>query len=279
MYTLIVENQYGEQLELTHNSHYNITDIDGLDPPDGVINTTRNANADGSVFNSAYVDNRTITITMSVNAPAEVNRIALYQYFKSKRPVKLRYRNGTRDVYISGYVKSMQIAYFEMKQVVQIVVFCPEPYFKNTESVEQSFSNIESLFEFAFSIPEEGVAFSNIDIDAERSVINYGDVETGAIIELHAIGTVQVPKITNSNTLESMTISANMVDGDSIVINTNRGQKSVMKNNTTNLIGNLTQDSTWFQLIPGDNVFTISANEGVNNLVVTFTVDSLFEGV
>lgn len=279
MYTLIVENQYGEQLELTHNSHYNITNIDGLDPPDGVINTTRNANADGSVFNSAYVDNRTITITMSVNAPAEVNRIALYQYFKSKRPVKLRYRNRTRDVYISGYVKSMQIAYFEMKQVVQIVIFCPEPYFKNTESAEQSFSNIESLFEFAFSIPEEGVAFSNIDIDAERSVINHGDVETGAIIELHAIGTVQVPKITNSNTLESMTINANMVDGDSIVINTNRGQKSVMKNNTTNLIGNLTQDSTWLQLIPGDNVFTVSANEGVNNLVVTFTVDSLFEGV
>ena len=62
MYTLIAQNKYEEQLELTHNEAYVITSIDGIDPPDAVINTTRNANADGSVYNSAYVDNRTITI-------------------------------------------------------------------------------------------------------------------------------------------------------------------------------------------------------------------------
>lgn len=40
MFTLIAENKYGQQLELTHNDAYVITNIDGLDPPDAVINTT-----------------------------------------------------------------------------------------------------------------------------------------------------------------------------------------------------------------------------------------------
>ena len=53
MFTLIAENKYGQQLELTHNSAYEVIEIDGLDPPDAIINTTRNANADGSVFNSS----------------------------------------------------------------------------------------------------------------------------------------------------------------------------------------------------------------------------------
>ena len=77
MYTLIAQNKYGEQLELTRNEAYVIESIEGLDPPDAVINTTRNANTDGSVFNSSYVDNRQITITMAINGPAEANRINL----------------------------------------------------------------------------------------------------------------------------------------------------------------------------------------------------------
>ena len=85
MFTLIAENKYGEQLELTHSEAYVITNIDGIDPPEAVINSTRNAGADGSVFNSAYVDNRVITITLAINAPAELNRINLYKYFKSKQ--------------------------------------------------------------------------------------------------------------------------------------------------------------------------------------------------
>ena len=77
MFTLKAENIYGQKIELTHNDAYVIENVIGLDPPDGVINTTRNASADGSIFNSSYVDNRTITITLAINAPAEENRIEL----------------------------------------------------------------------------------------------------------------------------------------------------------------------------------------------------------
>ena len=104
MYELIAQNKYGEQLKMTNNPRYVITDVDGLYPPEGTINTTQVANTDGSVFNSSRINDRVITITMAINAPAEANRILLYRYFKTKYPVRLYYKNGTRDVYIDGYV-------------------------------------------------------------------------------------------------------------------------------------------------------------------------------
>ena len=118
MYTLIAENKYGEQLEITNNPRYVITDIDGLYPPEGVINTTQVANMDGSVFNSSHINDRVITITMAINGPAEANRLLLYRYFKTKYPVRLYYKNGVRDVYIDGYVSKFSVEYFEKKQNV-----------------------------------------------------------------------------------------------------------------------------------------------------------------
>jgi hypothetical protein len=156
MYTLTAQNKYGEQLELTHNEAYVIESIEGLDPPDAVINTTRNANADGSVYNSAYVDNRQIIITLAINGPAEANRINLYKYFKAKYPVRLYYKNNTRNVYIDGYVKSMQIELFNKKQIAQITILCPEPFFNSSTNDLTDFSSVESLFEFPFSVEESG---------------------------------------------------------------------------------------------------------------------------
>ena len=153
MYTLIAQNKYGQQLELTHNEAYVIESIEGLDPPDAVINTTRNANADGSVFNSSYVDNRTIIITLAINGPAEDNRINLYKYFKNKYPVRLFYKNNTRNVYIDGYCKNIQIEFFNQKQIAQITIICPEPFFNGSEKEIIDFSSVNPLFEFPFEVP------------------------------------------------------------------------------------------------------------------------------
>ena len=154
MYTLIAQNKYGEQLELTHNEAYVITDIDGIDPPDAVINTTRNANADGSIYNSSYVDNRTITITLAINGPAEANRIQLYQFFKAKYPVRLYYKNATRDVYIDGFVQNIPINFFNKKQIAQITIICPNPFFNGVSDSITEFGTVEGLFEFPFNIEE-----------------------------------------------------------------------------------------------------------------------------
>ena len=98
MFTLRVENRYGQSLTLTNNPSYVITSVEGIDPPDAVINMIRNANTDGSIFNSVYADNRLITITLAINPNAEDNRLQLYRYFKTKDKLRVYYQTETRDV-------------------------------------------------------------------------------------------------------------------------------------------------------------------------------------
>lgn len=282
MYTLTVENKYDEQLALTDNPAYAITDIDGIDPPDANINTTKNAGADGSEFNSSYVNDRQITITMVVNAPAEVNRINLYKYFKSKFPVRLYYTNDTRDVYIDGYVQNISVGFFDKKQTVQIVIYCPKPYFNGATDSVQEFAAIEDLFEFPFDIAEEGTEFSDLLLGLEKSIINNGDVETGVVITLQATGSVVTPKIYNVETAESFILNTTLQAGDLVTINTRQGEKAItlLRNGvSSNLIGALEQGSSWFILNPGDNVFTVAADANPENMIVTFTVTDQYEGV
>lgn len=282
MYKFSVENKYGEQMELTNNHRYTITEIDGLYPPDAVINTTKNANMDGSVFNSSSVNDRAITITLSINSPAEANRLLLYRYFKTKYPVRIYYKNGERDVYIDGYVSKMQVAYFEKKQTAQIEVTCPKALFTGKREQRTEFSGIVKKFNFPFAISEKGVALSEVKALEQKSIINGGDVETGVLIRLHAIGSVVNPKIYNVDDSTHMILNVEMQSGDLIVINTRTKEKTVTMTRDgkeSNIIRKLERGSRWFTLLPGDNVFSYEADSFPENLQCTFVVNNQFEGV
>lgn len=282
MYTLIAENKYGEQLEITNNPRYVITDIDGLYPPEGVINTTQVANMDGSVFNSSHINDRVITITMAINGPAEANRLLLYRYFKTKYPVRFYYKNGVRDVYIDGYVSKFSVEYFEKKQTAQIEISCPMTFFRAVKESVTEFANIENMFVFPFAIEVAGIPFSEIALGEQKTIINGGDVETGVIIKLNALGTVLNPKIYNVDTSDRMTLSVEMQAGDEITINTRKKEKSItlLRNGVqTNIVGKLDAGSTWFNLIPGDNIFTYEADEFPEHLQCIFIINNQFEGV
>lgn len=282
MYTLIAENKYGEQLELTNNPRYVITDIDGLYPPEGVINTTQVANMDGSVFNSSRINDRVITITMAINGPAEANRLLLYRYFKTKYPVRLYYENGVRDVYIDGYVSKFSVEYFEKKQTAQIEISCPMTLFRAVKESVTEFANIENMFVFPFAIEAVGRPFSEVALGEQKTIINGGDVETGVVIHLNALGTVLNPKIYNADTGDRMTLSIEMRAGDEITINTRKKEKSItlLRDGVqTNIVGKLDAGSTWFNLIPGDNIFTYEADEFPEHLQCIFIINNQFEGV
>lgn len=282
MFELKVENKYGEVLTLSQNPAYSIKLIDGIDPPDAVINTARNANADGSVFNSAYVDNRTITITLAINQPTETNRIYLYKWFKSKYPVTLYYKNDTRDVFINGFVQSVPISFFEKKELFQVTIFCPDPFFEGVEAETANFDTSEALFEFPFAI-ETPIPFSEYNEDRERIFFNNGDIETGALFVIHALGTVVNPIIVNMDTNERFAFNVTLSEGDEIRLNTVKKQKSVAlvrsDGTTTNLIGNIENGATWFQLIPQRNDFSIIATSGLDNVVAQIYLRDKFEGV
>ena len=154
--------------------------------------------------------------------------------------------------------------------------------FRSVEEDITLFSSVENMFVFPFSIESAGIPFSELKLGVQKSIINAGDVETGVVIKLNALGLVLNPKIYNVDTADRMILNLEMNAGDEIIINTRKKEKSIKMISDgveSNVIGKLDAGSTWFSLIPGDNVFTYEADEFPENLQCTFIISSQFEGV
>lgn len=282
MYSLKVKNDKGDILSLTNNENYVVYDIKGLTPPQATINTSANTTTDGSSINSARLENRNIVIYMTIAGDVEANRINLYKYFPTKKTVTLYFSNGTRNVYICGSVELIECDLFANKQVAQISIICPQPYFKDVNELITSFSNVNSLFQFPFSIPAEGIELSNIYNNIYKSIINVGDAENGVIIKLFASATVVNPVIYDVLKDISMGLNITMQPLDTILINTNIGEKGItlIRNGvSSNILGLMKKNSKWLTIDTGDNVFSYNCDSGNNDLQVTFTTSVLYGGV
>lgn len=282
MYEFKVKYAEDSIYTLTNNPNYTLYKIDGLEPPQADVNRSNNATSDGSTVNSVKVRERNLVLYMTIEGDVETNRIALYKYFPYKKNIELYYKNDTRDVHIEGYTERIHIGFFDEKQIAQVSIICPQPYFKAIEEVVSYFSEISGGFEFPFSIAKEGIEFSKITSNIRKSIINTGEVESGVIIELDAIGTVVNPIIYDVFKRTHIALKFTMLSNDKITINTYQGKKSIKLTRngvTTNAMGYMTPDSEWLTLDIGDNLFTYESESGNANLQITFTTSAMYGGV
>lgn len=282
MFTLAIENHLGEKIQLSGNPDYSITSVTGISPPYAYVNLSENANSDGGTFNSSKMTSRNIVIELAMEGDAEASRINLYRYVKVKKNCVVYFKNGRRDVKIAGYVESFECNPFEQKEMAQISIICPNPYFRNVEDEEENFSEEEPLFEFPMDVPEEGVELSRIILNDQTVITNDGDVATGMVIELRAFGEVVNPSVYNAETYDTMKINKTIDNGDVIIISTVKGQKSVTYIHSgvrTNILNDLDRSSVWLELESGDNVINYTADDGEENLECSIVYSELYEGV
>lgn len=284
MFSLTLENVNGDQLTFGQNSPFTISEIQGLNPPDSTINTSQVALIDGAKFNSAKMNMRTINVAFAIEYNAAYNRIQVFNVLKSKQYVKLYYTGQYRNVWIEGYIQSIDIDYFAMKQIVTCTILCPSPYFKDAQQMINEIDNIINAFHFPFASTEEPeLLFGYLSNDVEVTIDNDGDVECGLIIELFARSAVSNPKIWNYITREYFGLTYDLLQGDLVTIDTRLGQKSVTLLRSgveSNLFNYVDQGSTWLQLSPSGGTFVYEVGTGNNaDLAVTFKHDNLYEGV
>lgn len=285
MYSLTVQNKYGTKMTLTDDNRYYVIRVMGLTPAAANINTDALAVGDGSLFNSSKVGTRNIVITLKYKEGINVEeaRLALYNVFKTKQMVRVFYKTATRDVYIDGYVETFDGDLFERGQMAAVSIICPDPFFKAVESTVTDFNAVIRLLEFPVEFPESGIPFSEIRAYSEKSVVNGGDAESGVIIRCNFTGEVENPSFYNLTTGEGLSVAFSFLRGDSLIIDTNQGSKSITlirEGATINMLNYLVQGSAWFLLTIGDNIFTFTADDdGRENMDVVFTSTNQFEGV
>lgn len=284
MFSLILENKNGDQLSFGMGSPFTIEEIQGLNPPDATINTSQVALIDGSKYNSAKVNARQINIAFAIEYNAASNRIQVYKVLKSKQWVRMYYKGEQRDVYIDGYIQSIGVSHFAMKQAVTVSILCPAPFFQAAQVIVNELKNIVSAFHFPFASTETPqLVFGYFSNDVGVTVENDGDVECGMIIELYARSAVTNPKIFNYITQDFIGMNYAMETADLITIDTRKGQKTVtlLRDGVeTNIFNYVMEGSTWLQLETTGSTFVYEVGGGVlGDLMVTFKHNDLYEGV
>ena len=284
MFELILENKAGDQLTFGMDSPFTITNIDGLNPPSSTINMSQVALIDGAKFNSSKMNVRLLNIAFAIEYDAAKNRIEVFKVLKSKQYVKVIYKGQYRNVYIEGYIESMPITYFDMKQIVTVSIICPSPYFMAAQEIVNNMRNIISTFHFPFAseaTPE--LVFGYINNDVDIRIDNDGDVECGMIIELYARDSVSDPKVYDYVSQQYIGVVVDMQTADLITIDTRKGHLSatLLRNGVvTNLFNNVMQGSTWLQLPANGGSYVYEVSEGSTaELNVSFHHTNLYEGV
>lgn len=304
--SITVTNYLGDSIKLElgkpEQSGFLIKSISGLGPSKANVNTTEVSTNDGSLFNSARLNQRNIVFEFifveSINRESiEDIRQKSYKYFPIKKNVDLLIETDNRIVKTTGYVESNEPNIFSSQEGAQISIICPDPYFYSAGpdgNITTVFCGIESVFEFPFSnesLTQPLIVFGSIQNKTENVITYRGDAEIGITIQIHAIGKASNITLYNTGTRESMRIDtlklesltgSGIVAGDDIIINTQKGDKSVTlirEGKSINILNCLDKRTDWFRLAKGDNIFAFTAESGVTNLQLRINNKVIYEGV
>lgn len=280
MFSLILENEKGEMLNVTRSDNFIFADMKGLDPPTAVINTSVIGLMDGQKFNSIRQDIRNIELYIWPKNKVETNRILFYKMFKAKSTIKLHLKNGQRDVWIEGIILDINCDLFTPGiQEIQAVIRCNDPYFKGTIENITIMDKIKGLFEFPFSVNpfEVGIYEKNL----VQNVIYNGEVDSGITIIMEASGAVVNPRIYNKqNKVFGFTSTLQAGDIITIVTTPNKKSATLFRNGLEiNMLNYILSGVEWFKLGYGDNLFAYECDSGEENLSVTFKHYDQYEAI
>lgn len=274
-----IENDRGEVLDFSKSPRY-VAMLTGTGPPSATINRATVSVADGTRFNSARVNERELLLTIHILRDVARARLNLYRFIATKSHVKLYYQANGLDVYIEGYVETAEVNPWEQNQYVQVSIICPMPFWQDVGSSYTDASQVSRLFEFPFSIEEEGVELSTKDTGTSTLIENGGTVETGVTFVITATVVSTNPRIHNLSTGEFIGVHATLQPGDQIEICTVTGSKRITHIRDgvrSNYINALMLGSSWLQMVIGVNEYTYTVDVGECELGVYHT--NMYTGV
>lgn len=267
----------GDILPLTGNSNFKLTNIDGLTIASVDLSSSTVASMDGATVNNKRTLPRPLLLELTIEgAEVEAKKRYILRYIKPKQKARLRWTQDKREIEIEGIIEDIQMPRFTNKIVMQVSMYCSQPYWEDIDYIVQEISEILNLHYFTDNtngmlyFPAKGIPFGEYDTNRTKVFENSGDVAVGMEIRIIALGNVGNPIIYNSDG-KFFGVETTMQAGDEIVISTVKGKKKVTKNGE-NILGLVMEYSTWLQLEIGENEFTIDSTDGTEgNMYFTLT--------
>ena len=166
---------------------------------------------------------------------------------------------------------------------------CYNPMFFEVERSKSEFRHVDKRFHFPLEIPQEtGIIIGVEELSVTKTIENTGDVKAGFVAVMKVInGEVKHPALRNLTTGEQIKVFDSVVvdsfeTEDYIVINTNNGEEDIYyydssEGKTKDLIGEITLDSSFFQLQKGENIVMYEVyDSSTGQLEVTLYYDNQY---
>lgn len=270
-----------------------------LGPADGTINTVNFATSDGALFNSSRIKSRDIELNLKfLGSDIEAVRHHLLRYFRVKHPITLDFITDYRHTYITGHVEKNEINIFSKEEGADITIVCPNPFFRLRDPAKGKnsvrFTTSTPSFEFEFQDPDTDsptLIFGEMTSTGETVVVYEGDADASTVVDIQFLGPATGVKLYNTTTQTRINIDTNEIArllgstiraGDRLSISSGVGDKYVRAyrdGKLYNALSALDKDSDWIFLTPGDNLITVRADTGIDNVSAIISFENLYESI
>ncbi|MED4969746.1 phage tail family protein [Parageobacillus toebii] len=285
MQRIIFTNARGQSVELKSSAPFLLQSVDGLGDVDADTQTQKSPFQDGSTYIDSVLQERAISLEIVIIASDKPTLLQQRQYLASVFNPKLgqgilRYENGEVVREIEAVPDGVPVfpsgrenrGPFFQKALVNLL--CPNPFWKSTEITE------EPTFEPLFQFPFEGVFQIGIQRD-KRIIVNDGDAPAPLYIEFY--GPAVNPIIINRTTGEFIKVNQTLGENEIMKIDTTPGRKSVCfiqpDGTERNVFNWIDPESTFFQLVVGENEIEYSADSDIQGAIVNISYRKLYNAV
>lgn len=277
MYLRLVADD-GSKIDLFNNDYFTITDFDGMTEGNTSISSSILADTDGDTINAQMVNARDVTLTLRFKdtVSPELSKRFLLKYFKLKKEIVLELNYKDRISRLTGYVQAINIPRFTNSVTAQVDIHCSNPFWQDVDALVQMISDVQAMHHWPIHPTEEEPIYMGLLIGSYQStIVNNGDVDIGMIITIVAEKAISKPRIMIDRTSDFLEVNVAMEAGQELIINTNKGQKSVTLDGV-NVINKLVSGSTWLQLGIGETTIICSNNLSGEGMLVNVTANERY---
>lgn len=269
MYSLKLENDSGNIVDINDGKRYTVVAVSGLNPPSAALFTSKSPNRKGSKYNGSTLDERNIVITIKILGDIEANRNALYAWVDTEQYCKVYYKNGVKNVSCEGYVQDCPIDLFTDNEVVSVAIVCPDPYWRELQEISADISSIIKQFAFPFAINSAGIPLSTLRESTITSILNAG-AETGARIVVKCKDDIRNLVLYDAkDTTRVFRINTTIQAGEVVIIDTDASPKTCklykVDGTVENILRYVGANPTWFTIKRGINSFGFSLGSGATS--------------
>lgn len=282
MEKIVCENSYGQKINLEHKFPYFLEETSGLHEKTSELYSTKSAFGDGEFYVGRSKNKRNIVIYGYFKDKFVERKQFLYSIFPDDDEGTLYYYEDDFSAKTKYRVEKVNIDNAGSIRRFVVSLICFNPYFCEIAENKISLSSWEGGIEFPLEFNEEGLEFETKNSNTLVEIINSTKIESGLTIVFNATGTVINPTIKNIITQEVLTLDYTLEIDDIVTITTELNNKNIILTRNgveTNINNYLMYGTKYLQLKPGTNKFKISADSGIENLIVEMSYSIKYEAV